>query len=204
MLTGDVQKEKYVYYRCSGHRGNCGLPRFREEDIADRLGESLKGLQVPPEIVDRIITTLDNDQKQANGKMSAEQARLQSRLSTIRNRMDVAYLDKLDGKVPEEFWQRRMDEWRVEEQHVKTAIDGLTCAENSDRALDAQKVFELANKAYSLYVSQNSVEKAILLRKLCSNFSIDAVSATPAYRYPFNVIYERAKTEKWSGRLDSN
>jgi site-specific DNA recombinase len=28
MLTGDVQKEKYVYYRCTGHRGKCGLPRF--------------------------------------------------------------------------------------------------------------------------------------------------------------------------------
>jgi hypothetical protein len=48
MLIGDVQKEKYVYYRCTGHRGKCELPRFREEDIANRLGEPLKGLQVPP------------------------------------------------------------------------------------------------------------------------------------------------------------
>jgi hypothetical protein len=23
MLTGDVQKKKYVYYRCTGHRGKC-------------------------------------------------------------------------------------------------------------------------------------------------------------------------------------
>lgn len=50
MLTGDVQKEKYIYYRCTGNRGECDLPRFREEDIANRLGEPLKGLQVPPEI----------------------------------------------------------------------------------------------------------------------------------------------------------
>jgi len=42
MVTGEVQKAKYVYYRCTGHRGKCDLPRFREEDIANRLGEPLE------------------------------------------------------------------------------------------------------------------------------------------------------------------
>ena len=118
--------------------------------------------------------------------------------------MDAAYTDKLDGKIPEDFWERKMSEWRVEEQQVKMAIDGLTSAENGDRALELKEVFELANKAYSLYFTQDTADRADLLRKLCSNFSVDAVSATPTYRYPFNLIYERAKTKKWSGRLDSN
>jgi hypothetical protein len=43
----------------------------------------------------------------------------------------------------------------MEEQQVKMAIHGLSSTETGDRALDAQKVFELANKAYSLYISQN-------------------------------------------------
>jgi hypothetical protein len=51
VVTAEIKKEKYVYYRCSGYRGKCDLPRFREEDIANRLGEPLKGLQVPPEVV---------------------------------------------------------------------------------------------------------------------------------------------------------
>lgn len=58
MVTGEVQKAKYVYYRCTGHRGKCGLPRFREEDIANRLGEPLRGLQVPPEVVSQIVSML--------------------------------------------------------------------------------------------------------------------------------------------------
>jgi hypothetical protein len=28
--------------------------------------------------------------------------------------MDTAYTDKLDGKIPEEFWERKMGEWRLE------------------------------------------------------------------------------------------
>jgi site-specific DNA recombinase len=204
MLTGDVQKEKYIYYPCTGNRGKCDLPRFREEVLANRLGERLKGLQVLPEIVAQVVDTLREDRKHQESKLSAERSRLDSRLTLIRNRMNAAYADKLDGKIPEDFWNRKMSEWRAEEQQVKMAIDGLANAETGDRALDAQKVFELANKAYSLYFSQDSTERAKLLRIMCSNFSVDAASVTPAYRYPFNLIFERAKLEEWSGRLDSN
>jgi hypothetical protein len=49
---------------------------------------------------------------------------------------------------------------------VKLAIDGLTSAETSDRALEAQKVSELADKTYSLYFSQDSYGM------MCSNFSV--------------------------------
>ena len=118
--------------------------------------------------------------------------------------MDAARTDKLDGKISEEFWQRKMSDWQMEEQQAKMALDGLSSVETSDRALDAGKVFELANRAYYLYLSQDSGERAKLLRMMCSNFSVDAVSATPTYRYPFDMIFQRAKKEEWSGRLDSN
>jgi hypothetical protein len=39
-LTGDVQKEEYVYYRCTGSRGKCNLPvsrrRFSPNASANR------------------------------------------------------------------------------------------------------------------------------------------------------------------------
>jgi uncharacterized protein YegL len=90
-------------------------------------------------------------------------------------------MDKLDGKIPEDFWERKMTEWRTEERQVKLAIDCLAGTENTDRATDVQRVFELASKAYLLYFSQDSTEKAKLLRMMCSSFSVDAISATPAY-----------------------
>jgi hypothetical protein len=76
--------------------------------------------------------------------------------------MDGVCADKLDRRVPEDFWERKMADFRVEEQQVKMAMQ-------SDLALDAQRIFELANKADSLYVSQNPNEKTKLLRILSSN-----------------------------------
>lgn len=36
---------------------------------------------------------------------------------------DATYVDKLDGKIPEDFWERKMNEWWTEEQQAKLAID---------------------------------------------------------------------------------
>jgi hypothetical protein len=54
--------------------------------------------------------------------------------------------------------------------------------------------------AYSLYVSQDSTGKAKLPRLLCWNCPMDAESATPTCREPFDMIFKRA--EKENGRDD--
>ena len=139
MVTGEIQKSKYVYYRCTGHRGKCDLPRLREEDLALRLGEPLRGIQIPPEVVTQIVTALREDEKTASTRTSAERTRLETRLTAIRNRMDAAYTDKLDGKIPEDFWERKMAEWGMEEQQLRMALQGLKSAESGDRALRLQR-----------------------------------------------------------------
>jgi site-specific DNA recombinase len=192
-ITGDVQKEKYVYYRCTGNRGKCDLPRFREKDIAELLGEPLKGLRVSKKVVSEVVEGLRQDRE-------LERMQLDSRLAGVRDRMDRAYTDKLDGKIPEDFWQRRMDDWRKEEHQIKSALERFQ-AGDVDRAADAERTFELANKAYSLYVSHDSSEKADLLKMLFTNCSIDAVRVTPTFRKPYDLIFKRAGLEEWSKYL---
>ncbi len=55
------------------------------------------------------------------------------------------------------------------------AIQGLSDAKAGNGLLGALRILELANGAYSLYVSQDSTEKAKLLRTLFWNCSVDAV-----------------------------
>lgn len=91
-----------------------------------------------------------------------------------------------------------MNEWQAEEQRVRMAIAGLREA-NTDRLLTIQKTLELANKAYFRYLAQKPAEQAKLLRMVLLNCAIDGVSVYPTYRKPFDMIFERAKDEEWSG-----
>ena len=112
-------------------------------------------------------------------------------------------MDKLDGKISEEFWERKAVEWKAEEEQIQYAMRGLEQVK-PERILDGIKILELANKAYFLYVKQTLEEKAKLLRMVLSNCSVDAVSLYPTYRKPFDLIFERAKNKEWCARGDSN
>ena len=50
-VTAEFKKQKYTYYRCTGYRGKCDLPYFREEAMAERLGQVLKGINIPDDIL---------------------------------------------------------------------------------------------------------------------------------------------------------
>ena len=203
-VTAELKKGKYVYYRCSGYHGKCELPRFREEQISEKLGAILKDIQIPDEVLGKIENSLEREQLRFRNASAQQSGRLQQQLEAIRRRMDQAYSDKLDGKIPEEFWQRKMSDWQAEEQRIEMTIAGFTEQSGTDRLLNAKRILELANKAYFLYLTRRPAEQAELLRKVLLNCSIDAVSIRPTYRKPFDVIFERAKKQEWSGREDLN
>ncbi|MGC2018741.1 MAG: zinc ribbon domain-containing protein [Candidatus Acidiferrales bacterium] len=203
LVTAEIKKSKYTYYRCTGSRGKCELPYFREEELGERLGQILKDIYIPDRVLSELEESLLTSRgREANLQLEQEQ-RLQQRLTAVRNRLDQAYLDKLDGKITEEFWSRKSADWRVEENQIHMAIRGLADTK-PERMLDAVRILELANKAYFLYVKQPPIEKAKLLNLVLSNCAIDAASVYPTYRKPFDLIFARAKNEEWRARRDSN
>src|SRR5579864_8233408 len=82
-------------------------------------------------------------------------------------------------------------------------MQGLQHA-NPDMVLTAKRTLELANTAYFQYLTQNPAEQGRLLKKVLLNCRVDGVSLYPTYRKPFDMIFERAKTNEWSGREDLN
>ena len=202
-ITGERKKGKYVYYRCTGYRGKCATPRFTESEIAAKLSVVLKDIHIPDVILAQLQESLSRDHDQLIDNASAQRNSLEQRLVAIQRRMDQAYQDKLDGTIPQEFWERKMLEWTEDEKQIQAAITRLE-APSSSRILDAKRILELANKAYSLYLTQNRTQQATLLRMVLLNCSIDAASVCPTYRKPFDLICRRAENEEWSGRADLN
>jgi len=203
-VTAELKKNKYVYYRCSGYRGKCALPRFREQEIAERMGNVLRDVSIPEEVAQSISASLQRVHAEMRSNAAQERARRERELAALRARMDAAYNDKLDGKISEEFWQRKQADWQAEEFRVESLVSGLEPDKTCERLLDVQRILELAKDAYFLYLKREPAEQAELLRNVLLNCSIDAVSLYPTYRKPFDLIFNRAKNEQWSWREDLN
>jgi hypothetical protein len=77
--------------------------------------------------------------------------------------MDQACLDKLDGKITTEFWERKNAEWLEQEQQVQFALAGLRQANEPAQLLTASLTLELANKSVFSLPEAEPVEQAKLL-----------------------------------------
>jgi site-specific DNA recombinase len=170
----------------------------------NRLGRFLKNIYVPEGIAARIVGSLNSDLDRSERERKANLAALHQRLETIRTRMHQICEDKLDGKVSAEFWERKQGEYRERERAVQVQIARTNSPIRREHSLSAQRIFELATSAYSLYLTKNSAEQGQLLKSVLLNCSTDGVTLWPVYRKPFDLIFERAKSENWSGRADLN
>ncbi len=72
--------------------------------------------------------------------------------------------DKLDGKITEEFWQRKQSEWQAEEVSITTQIQGLKETNFEECLVDTHRIVKLAQNAHSLYLTRKPSEQADLLR----------------------------------------
>ncbi len=101
------------------------MPYFREEELGNRLGEILKDIYIPDGVLSQLSKSLLSDKGRETTVKQDQEQRLQQRLTSVRNRLDQAYLDKLDGKITEELRSRKSGERQAEEQQLQMAIRGI-------------------------------------------------------------------------------
>jgi site-specific DNA recombinase len=64
-VTAEIKKNRYTYYRCTGYRGKCALPYFREEKLAERLSQVLEDIHIPDGVLAQLQQSLLHDKGRA-------------------------------------------------------------------------------------------------------------------------------------------
>ena len=98
-----LKKEKYVYYHCTGNRGNCGEPYTRQEVLTREFAGLLRELVIPQPILEWLgdaVLTSDHTEQAARAQAIKK---LKSRYDQIQSRIETMYLDKLDGRIARSF-----------------------------------------------------------------------------------------------------
>jgi hypothetical protein len=177
---------------------------YARAGLVGYLGGLLKDIHVPEGIAQTIVDSLQAERGGCEVRRKEQVAAIQQRLATIRTRMDQIYEDKLDGKIDEQLWTRNQAEYREQERALEASLSSLSKPVSQDNVLTLARVFELANKAHVLYLTRNPAERGQLLKSVLLNCSTDGVSLWPTYRKPFDLIFQRARNQEWSGREDLN
>ena len=217
-MVGELKKQRYVYYHCTGYKGKCPEPYVREEVLEQQFSELLDRLSFDAEVLDWVRDALTQSHEDERRAHDGAIERLQAEYTRLQNRLDGMYVDKLDGRIDTASFDRMAATWRAEQADCRRLIEQHETANQSYMA-EGVRLLELARNARRLFEKQEAREKRRLLDFLVSNCSWKDGQLTAEFRQPFDSLAatamaaataaaegrpESAKNEIWLLRLDSN
>ncbi len=196
-LTPDIKKEKYIYYRCTQYKGKC-KNTVTEKKLADLFGNVLKKIQIGSDFSIALKASLRESYIDKEDFHKESIKTIRARYDRVRSYLEKAYEDRLDGVIEEPLWRKKSQEWNHELHEIDIQIASHQRA-NNDYLEMGNRIIEVANEAYDLYLSQSNHERRQLLNNIVSNCTYGDGSLCVTYKKPFNWFAEGSKTEKWRG-----
>jgi len=157
-IVGEIKKQRYIYYHCTGYKGKCGEPYVREEVLEEKFGALLGRLVFDDDVLDWVRDALHHSHADERREHEEATKRLRAGYDRLQNRIHAAYVDKLDGTIDAAFFEKVSEEWRAEQERCLLDIERHQDADQSYLE-DGVRLIELAQNAQRLFEKQDSREK---------------------------------------------
>ena len=206
LLVGELKKGKYVYYHCTGNRGRCPEPYTRQEVLTREFATVLQQLVIPPPILEWLgDAVLTSDQTEQAARAQAIK-KLQVRYDQIQARTETMYMDKLDGRITQEFFDKQSANWRREQDGLLRKIQDIQKATPApiDQAVDTLR---LTSRASESFLQQSASEQRRLLQVVVEKAAWQDGALRTNLFEPFEILrhsnqesYRKEKENGGSGR----
>ena len=202
-FTAELKKGKYIYYHCSGTKGNCKQDYLRQETIDELFGSLFNQLYISNEtqaIVMQGLRESFQDKLEYNNNLIVQ---LEEQIKRLQHRIDQIYIDKLDNKISEDFWQIKTKEWSSEQQDFRIK---LFAVKNADLYYfeNANFIIELAKNAGQMFKAGNVTKKRRVIDILTSNCVYKDGNIDVELKPVFGEVLKTVKTGNWCARQGSN
>jgi site-specific DNA recombinase len=190
-MVGEIKKQRYVYYHCTGWKGKCPEPYVREEVIEKQFCQALAKLQFG----DKALSWLKEALAESHVDEAKEHAeaiqRLQAEYERLQSRVHAIYVDKLDGTINKPMFEDLSRKWR---KHQDTILDQIALHQAADQSYleEGAQLLDLASNAHRAFRRQDGSEKRRLLNFILSNSTWKNGTLTPEWRQPFDLLAETA------------
>ncbi len=184
MLTGDMKKERYVYY--TSRRG--GYLSFKEDDVFKLLDDKIRLIHFSPDfegyLKDLFRQSVQVDEK-GHAKEQESTSKEIARLEKEQQKLLQLLIDGVDEKAVRE----RMDEnkkiiTRLENRHQQIRIN------KTDFILQTSEMIDGVRDAFEVYDRGGKPEKADILRSMCSEILVFDDTVSIVWRDPYSFILD--------------
>ncbi len=154
-------------------------------------------IDYPPKNSRHVVSRLGGPASHADEKQFHDDAvaKLQREHHRLQDRIDAMYIDKLDGRIGNDFFDTKAAEILKEQTAIMREIEAHQTA-NRNYIEEGVQLLELAQRAHVLFESQPAGEKRRLLNFVLSNSTWKDGELTATYRQPFDMLAVAVASEK--------
>ncbi|MGA7414548.1 MAG: recombinase family protein [Bryobacteraceae bacterium] len=202
LMVGELKKGKYAYFHCTGNRGKCPEPYTRQEILTREFANVLQELVIPQPILDWLGEAVLASDRTEQAARAQTIRTLQARHDQIKARIERMYLDKLDGQVTQEFFDKQSATWRTEQDRLQRKIQDIQKATPApvDQAVD---MLRLTSQASELFLQQPAAEQRRLLQVVVEKAAWQDGALRTTLFEPFQILrhsnQESYRKEKENG-----
>ncbi len=204
-ISGEIKKGKYIYYSCTGGKGTCEQQHkyIKEENIEKQIIQALDKIKITDEhktwINKMLVESFKDEQKYTKERLNS----LYSQKNKLQDRIDNIYLDKLDGKITEDYWLAKHNQWMNDLAMINGNITAYENTNNNFIELGARFI-KICSEVGTLYKFADNSEKQELINSVLQNFLVDGENLSYEYKKPFDIFAKGLSCTKKLPRLDSN
>lgn len=203
MITPEKKKGQYVYYHCTQYKGKHNADWLREEDITEQFAQLFKKLELPEYVADDTIASLKSVHQNKSKFREEQIKKLTSEKEITAKRIEAMYLDKLDGRITTDGYDKMYKGFRSKIEEIDIKLFRLQKAED-DYYLTSEYILKLLTRAYSLFVSSEIEQKRQLLKLILQNCTLEGRLVKYSLLKPFDAILNYAGNTTLLPREDSN
>lgn len=193
----------HVYYHCTEYNGSHGAAWVREEKITEQLRAFFSKLVIPEPILAEIKDGLRSVHLGKSEFREEETKKLVSEKEKFAIRSEQLYLDKLDGRITTQEYDKFYQSFRDKIAEIDSRLANLQEAEDN-YYLMASYLLEVSQKAFEIFERSEVEEKRQLLSLSLSNLRLEGKTVQFIPVKPFDRIYAAANSQSWLPGKDSN
>lgn len=159
------------------------------------LGVPLAALRMTEERLESVRFALRESHCDQVEFQTREVLRLNKEISRLDTKLNNLYEDKLEGLIDSEFWQAKHNDLTKRKSDIRQQLHNLDGAQ-AGYFETGEKIFEISQKAYPLYLSLDYDKQAEILKTVLSNCTLKGQQVYPEFRQPFDMIMDGVAADK--------
>lgn len=202
-VSGDIKKQKYVYYSCGNAKGVCTKVWVKEEKLLTELLKYFDKIQLTDQQIIDIIAYLRQSYAHEQDFYKHSQETLRKELDHIQGRLSKLIDMHLDGGIDKETYRIKLEEYKTRQREITQEMKNHVNADESC-FIAAQNVLDLAKNSKEIFMSSNMLEKQQFLNFVFSNLTLDGETLDLELKEPFNTFAKIGDQPEWLLEQDSN